>query len=210
MSKRVKKYLWAAYSEGNWRAGNTLASGYSWGWFGERDYATHLFILQDLVKQGSPGAMNNIGFAYQHGLGLHKSLRWAVYWYEKAVRMGNTDAMCNLADIYLFQEGKYHNVDRGVLMALMGADLGDEMAMNELGLCYEHGYGVPLCEEKAFEWIKKAVENGAGACAEHNLARFYRKGIGTKIDEAKAEEWDRIAAEHGYKKDPKTKNYDPR
>ena len=188
MSKRVKNTYGRPTAK---TIGNTLASGYSWGWFGEPDYATHLFILWNLVKQGSPGAMNNIGFAYQHGLGLHKSLRWAVYWYEKAARMGNIDAMGNL-------------------MALMGADLGDEMAMNELGLCYEYGYGVPLCEEKAFEWIKKAVENGAGACAEHNLARFYRKGIGTKIDEAKAEEWERIAAEHGYKKDPKTKNYDSR
>ena len=76
--------------------------------------------------------------------------------------------------------------------------------MNELGLCYEHGLGVPQCEEKAFEWISKAVEKGAGACAEHNLARCYRKGIGTKVDKAKAEEWDRIAAEHGWKKHTKS------
>ena len=63
----------------------------------------------------------------------------------------------------------------------MAADLGGETAMNELGLCYEHGLGVPLCEDKAFEWISKAVENGAGACAEH-----------------------------GYKINSKTQNYDSR
>ena len=83
-------------------------------------------------------------------------------------------------------------------------DLGGETAMNELGLCYEHGLGVPRCEDKAFEWISKAVENGAGACAEHNLARCYRKGIGTKVDKEKADEWDRIAAEHGWKKHTKS------
>ena len=200
-----KSYLEDAFEMGSWRAGNALAYGLSVGWFGERDYPSHLTVLWNLVEQGSAGAMNNIGFAYDQGLGLRKSLRWAVYWYEKAAKRGDVDAMGNLANIYLFREGKYHNLERGVLLALMGADLGGEMAMNELGLCYENGYGVPLCEDKAFEWVFKAVENGAGACAEHNLARFYRKGIGTKVDKGRADELDRIAAEHGWKKHTKTK-----
>ncbi len=205
-----KLYLDEAYKMGNWRAGNALAHGLSVGWFGERDNEAHLVILRDLVKQGSRDAMNNLAFAYDHGFGLRKSLRWAIYWYEKAAERGGLDAMSNLADLYLFRESKYSNVDRGVLMAFKGADLGSETAMNALGLCYENGYGVPLSNRKAFEWMTKAVENGAGAPSEHDLARFYRKGIGTEVDKAKAEEWDQIAAEHGYKIDPKTKNYDPR
>ena len=116
--------------------------------------------------------------------------------------------MANLANIFLFREGRYNNVEKGAYLALMAADLGGETAMNELGLCYEHGLGVPRCDDKAFEWFTKAVENGAGACAEHNLARCYRKGIGTKVDKEKAEEWDRIAAEHGWKKHTKSEQYD--
>lgn len=209
-TEQGKKDLEAAYQLGSWRAGNALAYGLSVGWFGERDNEAHLFILRDLVRQGSRDAMSNLAFAYDHGLGLRKSLRWAIYWYEKAASLGCLDAMSNLADLYLFRESKYNNVNRGVLMAFKGADLGNEIAMNTLGLCYENGYGVPLSEKKAFEWISKAVENNAGAPAEHNLARCYRKGIGTQVDKAKADEWDRIAAEHGYKIDPITKNYDPR
>ena len=209
-TEQGKKDLEAAYQLGSWRAGNALAYGLSVGWFGERDNEAHLVILRDLVRQGSRDAMSNLAFAYDHGLGLRKSLRWAIYWYEKAASLGCLDAMSNLADLYLFRESKYNNVNRGVLMAFKGADLGNEIAMNTLGLCYENGYGVPLSEKKAFEWISKAVENNAGAPAEHNLARCYRKGIGTQVDKAKADEWDRIAAEHGYKIDPITKNYDPR
>ena len=209
-TEQGKKELKDAYQLGSWRAGNALAYGLSVGWFGEKDNEAHLVILRDLVEQGSRDAMNNLAFAYDHGLGVRKSLRWAIYWYEKAAAMGSLDAMSNLADLYLFRESKYYNVDRGVLMAFRGADLGSETAMNALGLCYENGYGVPLSEKKAFEWISKAVENNAGAPAEHNLARCYRKGIGTQVDKAKADEWDRIAAEHGYKIDPITKNYDPR
>ena len=77
--------LHSAYRLGSWRAGNTLAYGLSVGWFGERDYPAHLVVLRNLVEQESSGAMSNLGFAYEHGLGLQKSLRWAVYWYEKAV-----------------------------------------------------------------------------------------------------------------------------
>ena len=199
-----KKYLKEAYDLGSFKAGKTLSYGLSAGWFGERDYKTSLIILWNLVERGYPGAMNDIGFAYMHGLGLRKSMRWAIYWFEKSAREGCPDAMGNLADIYLFSNDKYQNIERGLLYAFMGADLDNEMAMNELGLCYEDGIGVPRCEDKAFEWFTKAVENGAGACAEHNLARCYRKGIGTKVDKEKAEEWDRIASEHGWKKHTKS------
>ena len=40
--------------------------------------------------------------------------------------------MGNLADIYLFSNDKYQNIERGLLYAFMGADLDNEMAMNEL------------------------------------------------------------------------------
>ena len=81
-TEQGKKDLEAAYRLGSWRAGNALAYGLSVGWFGERDNEAHLVIL--LVKQGSRDAMNNLAFAYDHGLGLRKSLRWAIYRYEKA------------------------------------------------------------------------------------------------------------------------------
>lgn len=193
-----RKDLETAYQLGSWRAGNALAYGLSAGWFGERDYHAHLVILRDLVAQGSRDAMNNLGFAYDHGLGLRKSTRWAMYWYEKAAEKGSMEAMSNLAILYLFREIRYNNIDRGVFMAFKGADLGCATAMNTLGVCYENGFGVPISEEKSFEWTSKAVENGAGPCAQHNLARCYRKGIGTQIDKTKAEEWERIAAENGY------------
>lgn len=193
-----KKYLEEAYELGYYKAGKALSYGLSTGWFGERDYKASLIILWNLVERGYPGAMNDIGFAYQHGLGLRKSLRWAIYWYGKSAKKGCPDAMGNLADIYLFSNDKYQNIERGLLYAFMGADLGNEMAMNELGLCYEDGIGVPIDYENAFKWFSKAVENNAGACAEHNLARCYRRGRGTPVDKEKAKELEALAAGHGY------------
>ena len=57
-----------------------------------------------------------------------------------------------------------------------------------------------LCYEDAFKWFSKAVENGAGACAEHNLARCYRHGKGTPVDKEKAKELEALAVEHGLTK----------
>ena len=56
--------------------------------------------------------MNDIGFAYMYGLGLRKSKRWAIYWFEKSAKRGCPDAMGNLSDIYLFSNDKYQNIER--------------------------------------------------------------------------------------------------
>lgn len=194
-----KKYLEEAYDLGSFKAGKTLAYGLSAGWFGERDYKAHLNILWNLVEKGYSSAMSDIGFAYMYGLGLRKSMRWAIYWLEKSAQRGCPAAMGNLADIYLLSNDKYQNIERGLLYAFMGADLDNEMAMNYLGLCYEDGIGVPINYENAFKWYSKAVENNAGACAEHNLARCYRRGRGTPVDKEKAKELEALAAEHGFK-----------
>lgn len=198
-----KKFLEEAYDLGSFKAGKALSYGLSVGWFGERDNKSSLIILWNLVERGYPGAMNDIGFAYMHGLGLRKSMRWAIYWFEKSAQGGCPDAMGNLADIYLFSNDKYQNIERGLLYAFMGADLDNEMAMNELGLCYEDGIGMPIDYENAFKWFSKAVENNAGACAEHNLARCYRRGRGTPVNKEKAKELEALAVEHGLT--PKTK-----
>ena len=198
-----KEYLEEAYDLGSFKAGKTLSYGLSAGWFGVQDYKASLIILWNLVERGHAGAMNDIGFAYMHGLGLRKSMRWAIYWFEKSAKGGCPDAMGNLADIYLFSNDKYQNIERGLLYAFMGADLDNEMAMNELGLCYEDGIGMPIDYVNAFKWFSKAVENGAGACAEHNLARCYRRGRGTSVDKEKAKELEALAVEHGYPKETK-------
>ena len=193
-----KKYLEQSYQMGNLRAGRTLSYGYASGWFGERDYKTQLAILWNMVKKGHPGAMSDIGYAYHKGDGLRKSMRWALYWYEKSANASCPEAMSNLAHIYLFGYEKYRNIKKGVYHAFMAADLGSEMAMNALGLCYKYGIGLSINYTNAFKWFSNAVENGAGAPAEHNLALCYRKGIGTPINKDKAKELEDLAAVHGY------------
>ena len=105
--------------------------------------------------------------------------------------------MNNLAQIYLFRVNKYRNIQLGLLYAFMAADYEDEQAQNLLGLCYEEGLGVLKDDQKAYQYFSLAVKNGAGACAEHNLARCFRKGIGTEKNLKVAEKFERLAKRHG-------------
>ena len=50
---------------------------------------------------------------------------------------------------------------------------GDTKAMNNLGVCYERGTGVPKDERKGLKWIHKATFQGyqpaIDYCKEHRL-----------------------------------------
>ncbi len=149
------------------RAGHTLSYGYGAGWFGEPDPKKYLSLVNALVLKGYSAAFSDYGFCYDCGIGVKKSMRWALYWYRKA------------------------------------ADYDDEEAQNILGLCYEEGTGVLKDYEKAYYWFSLAVKNGAGACAEHNLARCFRLGRGISEDKGMANKYEALAVKHGFHKKDK-------
>lgn len=148
------------------RAGHTLSYGYGAGWFSEPDPKKYLSLVYALVLKGYSAAFSDYGFCYDCGIGVKKSMRWALYWYRKA------------------------------------ADYDDE-AQNILGLCYEEGLGVLKDYEKAYYWFQLAVKNGAGACAEHNLARCFRLGRGISEDKEMANKYEELAVKHGFHKKEK-------
>ena len=70
----------------------------------------------------------------------------------------------------------------------------DAMAQCYLGLMYVNGRGIPQNDDKAYEWFRKAAEQG-NAVAQCHLALMYENGRGVIRDERKAYEWFRRAAE---------------
>lgn len=79
----------------------------------------------------------------------------------------------------------------------------DEEAQNILGVCYEEGLGVLKDYEKAYYWFQLAVKNGAGACAELNLARCFRLGREISEDKEMANKYEALAVKHGFHKKDK-------
>ena len=53
-------------------------------------------ILGEMNRIGQ----NNLGYMYQHGLGVPKSMEKAFEWYLASARHGNPVGQCNLATLY--------------------------------------------------------------------------------------------------------------
>lgn len=47
--------------------------------------------------------MNNLGYMYNFGDGIVKNFMIAMEWYHKAVKLGNTTAISNIA--YMYEQG---------------------------------------------------------------------------------------------------------
>ena len=64
--------------------------------------------------------------------------------------------------------------------------------MCDIGIMYNYGQGVPRDYARAFEWYKKAAENGNIRAMDY-LGDMYKNGDGVVRDKQKAEEWKRKA-----------------
>lgn len=59
---------------------------------------------------------------------------------------------------------------------MKAAELGNDEAMAEVGMCYLNGEGVNQSDSQAFAWLSKSNDTCYGY---YNLAQCYIKGIGT-------------------------------
>jgi TPR repeat protein len=81
---------------------------------------------------------------------------------------------------------------------LLGAvQKGDPRAMNNVGLMWAQGIGVPKADyQEAIRWWKEAARRGY-AVSMNNLGLAYANGHGVKQDYAQALKWWEMAAEQG-------------
>lgn len=119
-------------------------------------------LLTKSASLGNPLAMNNLGFCYQNGQGVHMDKEIAVYWYQKAVD-GNYDLACqNLAICYRDGIGVEKNPAKMVEILQKGVQLGNAFCMYQLGIFYKQGIPgvIPMNMDRATELINKAIMLG--------------------------------------------------
>src|SRR5260370_34849619 len=56
--------------------------------------------LTQQANDGNGDAQFRLGLAYEHGLGVEKSIGYAIAWYQKAADLGVPGAENNLAHLY--------------------------------------------------------------------------------------------------------------
>jgi uncharacterized protein len=110
---------------------------------------------------------------------------------------GSGDDMCRLGDLY--REGKRgvrRDSRRAFVWYARSALAGDSWGQNNLGACYEHGFGCDQSYARAVKWYQCAVNQGHPTAA-MNLAYCRLHGRGVAADKALALELFRYALRGG-------------
>ena len=110
----------------------------------------------------------------------------AIKYYQMALELGNTDAMCNLACYY----DKEKDYDQAIKYYQMAIKLGNSTAMNNLAM---HYYEKEKDYDQAIEYYQMAADLG-NSDAMYDLACYYER---KKKDYVQAINYYRMASELG-------------
>ena len=164
-------WLTSAANNGSIEAQNKIGVMYAKG-IGT-DVNTHLAIqyFTKAAKNESSMAYYNLGKVYES----QNKFTTATNWYNKAIEMNNSNAMNNLADLYLQGKGLVQNTNQAELLYVQAAELGNATSMRNLGFLYFKGIEVKQDMEKAYFWFNLA------AAKAYSEADTYRDFTGEKL-----------------------------
>ncbi|PKY43658.1 kinase-like protein [Rhizophagus irregularis] len=168
-------------------------------------------LYKEEVEKGDINAMNNLGYFYQHGIGIEKDEVMSFLLYKEAVEKGDIESINDLGYCYengigtekvefkafeLYKKAAEKGDINAIYQLGESAEKGYIIAIYQLGYCHQHGIGTEKNEIKAFEFYKEAAERD-DINAIFNLGSCYQYGIGTEKDEVKAFESYKKAADKG-------------
>ncbi len=182
---KAKEYYEKAAELGYSRAYYNLAWLYYKNNVIEVNYEKALEYLQKGVEQNNSKCINLLGLFYEKGYGVKQNRETAVSYYKKIASFDKYAAN-NLANYYRdnrnYKEAfKYYKI---------GDDLGNEHAMNNLGILYEKGQGVQKDINIALNYYNKSYKTKKNANAAYNIGLIYHYGKGgIKKNFQLAKEW---------------------
>ena len=105
-------------------------------------YATAERALRKAAERGDLRAQNNLGYLYEHGLGVAQSYAEALSWYSRAAEAGLPEAQHNLATLYHHGRGIARSHDTAYKWFTSAANAGYTEAEYMLGESYRAALGV--------------------------------------------------------------------
>ena len=173
-----------------------------------KDYEQAVAHYLIAAESGHANSQYSLGWCYEHGQGVEKSVQEAEKWYRKAAEQRETKAKKRLARMlgtcYFFGEnGKSKDYGEAVVHLSIAAEAGDAYSQYLLGFCHEKGQGVEQSLRVAAKWYIKAAEQGEKNAKERlenakQLGNDYYDGSnGKSKNYEKAVEYYRLAAEAG-------------
>lgn len=158
-------------------------------------------LLHKLLKR-SPGrhtapALHLLGNAYANAHGTPQDLERALDLYQQAADLQSIEATITLGVCFERGEGTVEDHEEGVRLYMLAAvKANHRKAQFNLGNCFFVGKGVELNRMIAFQWFKRAADQGY-ADAQLCVGSCYERGAGVELDQSKAFEWFKKSAAQG-------------
>ena len=118
-------------------------------------------------------------------------------YFEKALEEGETEAYCDLGNLFFNGNGVEQDYKRAFDYYQKGAKAGEPYCMDNLGICYFWGYGVDTDFQKSAYYNEKAAKAGIER-AMFDTGLNYERGYGVSQNIEKALYWLEKAAEEEY------------
>jgi len=170
-----------AASLGSQRGKHQFAYCFQHGIGVDKDEERAVKIYLEIVNADPPNAATlcQLGICFQIGIGVEADASRAVRYYERAVLMGHTDAMFNLAYCLRYGLGTPVDYKRAYELYYRLAELGDPQGMKLLGNCMSAGIGTVKDENGALEWFRRSSESDIYWGGKMQYALHLLKGINT-------------------------------
>lgn len=162
-----------------------------------RDPDGAIFWARTAAEQGSIAAIAQIGYCYEHGIGVEKDLEQAASHYAEAASKGNWGASFSLGTLYEHGEGVPQDFNEARRCYEIASAEGHASALHNLGRFYQFGLGVAPNFSQAFDLYLKAAERGHAMSQLLVGQALLRGQEGTPVDETAGFAWMLRAAQRG-------------
>ena len=152
--------------------------------------------VRELAAKDDPEGLYALAMAYLFGWDVEADEDRGYELLEKAVDLGNTDAMALMVRLYMQDEYQGIDNERAAELSVIAAKDGIPEAQLYAGLAYMDGIHVPQDYKEAARYLTLAANQGDQE-ARTALAYLYENGFGVAKDESKALKMYRTAARGG-------------
>jgi TPR repeat protein len=138
------------------------------------------FLWQQAAEAGFPSAQSRLGIMELNGIRRPRNETAAREWFEKAALQADPDALYRMSHCYQNGwGGAPKDTVKAVEYTLKAANGGNLDAINQVGMFYQHGFGLRQDKVAAAGWFNFAAEYEHPA-AMTNLGECYETGQGVK------------------------------
>jgi hypothetical protein len=182
--------LWTDLAQQNYAAAQaTLGALYLDGQaIGAADYVKAKHYLELSAAHEDPTSIYNLGFMYESGLGVSKSMPKAIEYYKKSAQLNYSKALFRLGSLsanHLIADASPESACQYYEKAAK-AGLGEGAFLT--GKCFATGVGMPKNLPMATQWYTEAAMLDVPQ-AQANLGYIFEKGLGQAVNLPEAYKW---------------------